>query len=56
MKQLARRRAAQWNATKHEGAGMESYWLPVVLPVLADHLDGLKLFDGLLGYANPWED
>jgi len=26
------------------------------LPLFADHLDGLKLLDGLVGDANLWED
>ena len=43
-------------STKHEGAGMEGDRLPTILPMLADHLDGLKFLDGLLGDANPWED
>ena len=35
---------------------MESDRLLVIFPLLADHLNGLKLLNGLLGDADPWED
>ena len=49
-------RLAQREPTKYEGAGVVSDNLLSVFPLLADHLDGLKLLNGLLGDANPWED
>ena len=47
---------AQRNATKHERPGMVRQFLLPILPLLTDNLDGFKLLDSLLGYANPWED
>ena len=56
MKQLAGRWTTQRNATEHERAGVIRHILLPILPLLANHLDGLELPNGLLGNANPWED
>jgi hypothetical protein len=53
---LAGGRFAQRQPTKHQGVGVESDCLLAILSMLADHLDGFRLPDGLFGNAHPWED
>jgi hypothetical protein len=53
---LISRRLAQRQSTEDEGAGMEGNGLLATLPLVADHLDGFKLLDDLLGDANSRKD
>jgi hypothetical protein len=43
MNQFAGRRSPQAEGTKDKGAGVVSDYLFSMFPLLADHLDGLKL-------------
>jgi hypothetical protein len=49
-------RLAQRQPTKYEGAGVVGDCLLAIFSLVADHLDGFELLDGLLGDANSWED
>ena len=49
-------RPPQRQPTKYEGAGVVSNCLLAIFSLLADHLDGFELLDGLLGNAYPWKD
>jgi len=56
VKQLVSRGPAERETAEHKRAGVVSQFLLPILALLADHLDGFQLLDGLLGDANPWED
>jgi len=53
---VVRGRSAERNATKYERAGVISDVLLVLLTLLADHLDGFELLEGLLRDSNLWKD
>jgi hypothetical protein len=48
-------RLAERQSTKNEGPGVEGDCLLAIFSLVADHLDGFQLLNGLLGDANPWE-
>ncbi|MGA3166089.1 MAG: hypothetical protein ABSF14_08205 [Terriglobia bacterium] len=55
MRRLAERRTAKWKTAEDKGSCVVGEFLPILVPLLADELNGLELLESPLGDANVRE-